>query len=96
MEDRMKLKIVIGFPNPRDQLAEPMQSPTIQLRQLLIRDSVLPRIEVVEITQQKATGIPNLSIGLDEVGSGFQEKSEDHHDNPAPRPTDAESPRPIV
>ncbi len=32
MEDRVKLKLVIRFLDPRNQLAEPMQRPTIQFR----------------------------------------------------------------
>src|ERR1043166_10064293 len=43
VEDRMKLKIVVGLTNPCDQFTEPMQSPTIQLRQLLIRHTILYR-----------------------------------------------------
>ena len=43
------------------------QSPTIQFRQLLIRNTIASRVKIVEITQQKPAGIPNLSIGLDEM-----------------------------
>ncbi len=49
-----------------------MQCPTIKFRQLLIRNTILVRVEVVEIAQEKATGIPNLSIGFDEMVQDFR------------------------
>ena len=52
VKDRMKLKILIALLDTLNQIAEHDQCPAIQFGQLLIRDTILSRIEIVEITQR--------------------------------------------
>jgi tRNA A37 methylthiotransferase MiaB len=46
----MEFKTLIGFPDPEDELLEPMKGPSVYLIEFMIGNPVFRRIEVVEIS----------------------------------------------
>jgi hypothetical protein len=72
MNDDMELIVGISTPDSLDQVMQSAQCPSVNLEERRIAHSISCGIKIVQVTQQEPTGIPNLPIGLNQLGQDLR------------------------